>query len=379
MIETEHGDCLDVMQKFAPDVFDSCVTDPPYGIRFMGRTWDRGIPGVPYWQAVYRVLKPGGLLLAFGGTRTYHRLTCAIEDAGFEIIDCLVWLYGSGFPKGKSCLKPGWEPIVLARKKGPLWLNVDGCRLEGVKGVPASPSKTDGALKWGNLRNETGLEDGHNPNIGRWPANVVLSHEPECREVGARDIQTGNGGRGIARRETSGYMGNLGDREVVPYSTNGTEMVAAFECVESCAVRMLDEQSGQLHGSGNKADMGDGPDRDYDASSYHVSYVGRANRDYGSQGGGASRFFYCSKASTAERGQGNDHPTVKPLKLMRWLVRLVTPAHGLVLDPFFGSGTTGLACRDEGFNAWGIEKDKHALEIARRRLHSMRFRRLGAG
>jgi DNA modification methylase len=124
------GDALVRLAETEAASIDACVTDPPYGLGFMGRMWDHGIPGVPYWTEVLRVLKPGSHLVAFGGTRTYHRLTCAAEDAGFEIRDCLMWLYGSGFPKGKGCLKPGWEPIVLARKPAPApWLNVDGCRI----------------------------------------------------------------------------------------------------------------------------------------------------------------------------------------------------------------------------------------------------------
>lgn len=125
------GDCLEVLKTLPEGEAHHCVTDPPYGISFMGRGWDHGVPGAPYWEAVLRVLQPGGYLLAMGSPRTYHRLTCAVEDAGFEIRDCLMWVYGSGFPKGKGCLKPAWEPILLARKSGPyvLPLGVDGCRV----------------------------------------------------------------------------------------------------------------------------------------------------------------------------------------------------------------------------------------------------------
>src|SRR3954470_4981495 len=127
------GDCLDALPTLKACSIDAVVTDPPYGLEFMGKNWDHGIPGVPYWQAIKRVLKPGGYMTAFGGTRTWHRLTCAIEDAGFEIRDCLMWLYGSGFPKGKGCLKPAYEPILLCRKPGAkvLPLGIDACRVPG--------------------------------------------------------------------------------------------------------------------------------------------------------------------------------------------------------------------------------------------------------
>jgi hypothetical protein len=363
------GDAMEMLAPIEPTSIATCVTDPPYGLRFMGRAWDHGVPGVPYWQAVHGALKPGAWLLAFGGTRTHHRLMCAIEDAGFEIRDCLMWLQGQGFPKGKGCLKPGWEPIVLARKRGPLWLNVDGCRLEGVKGVPASPSKTDGALKWGNLRNETGLEDGHNPNVGRWPANVVFSHEPECREIGTKRVKGSNGIRGrnaLGVINDDNWQPHDEGRAVGYADADGTETVVAFECVESCAVRMLDEQSGTLQsGSGTlnrHADKFRNSYGDFPGTTETMALYGDR--------GGASRFFYCSKASTAERGPGNDWPTVKPLALMAWLVKLVTPPGGTVLDPFCGSGSTLIAADRLGFDCIGIDSDPHAIEIARGRLQA---------
>lgn len=305
-----NGDCLDVMAALEPASIDAVVTDPPYGYSFMSATWDHGVPGVPYWQAVHRVLKPGANMLSFGGTRTYHRLTCAIEDAGFEIRDCLMWLYGSGFPKGKGCLKPGWEPIVLARKPGPSpWLNIDGCRLEGIKNVPASPRKT-GNSGYGGYAPEDGTGSGHDPNVGRWPANVVLDEEAAA----LLDEQSGELKAGVAVRRHVGKSG------------------------------------GNFPFGAANADM-------------------RDDVTYGDTGG-ASRFFYVAKASTVERGQGNDHPTVKPLALMSWLVKLVTPPGGTVLDPFAGSGSTLIAADRLGFDCIGIERDPHHVETARRRLES---------
>lgn len=130
-IDLRCGDAIEVMKTLPEASVDCIVTDPPYGLKFLGKDWDRGIPGVPYWIAALNVLKPGKYMFAFGGTRTFHRLTCAIEDAGFDIRDCVMWLHSQGFPKGKSCLKPSWEPVILARKKGKKvsHLNIDECRI----------------------------------------------------------------------------------------------------------------------------------------------------------------------------------------------------------------------------------------------------------
>jgi len=296
----------------------------------MGKDWDG--TGVAFdsgtWIAVMRVLKPGGHILAFGGTRTFHRLTCAIEDAGFEIRDCLSWLYGSGFPKSHNigngrgtALKPAWEPIVLARK--PLIgtvaknverfrtgaINVDGCRIETSDVLSWGSREIGDGIKYGTIAKER-QTPGEQHALGRWPANLVLDED---------------------------------------------------------AAAMLDAEVGTLK-SGRL-------DR---------SQITAANKTYGkapkerkgiyeTDTGGPSRFFYCAKASRAERNAGlegmpNGHPTIKPLALMRWLVRLVTPPGGTVLDPFTGSGTTGVACVNEGFDFVGIEQDAEYVEIARRRI-----------
>lgn len=304
-----YADCIEAMRAMDEASIDAIVCDPPYELGFMGKAWDSS--GVAYqprtWEAALRVLKPGGHLLAFGGTRTYHRLACAVEDAGFEIRDCIAWLYGSGFPKshngewGGTALKPAHEPIVVARKPlvgtvaanvlkhGTGGLNIDGCRIEG----PKAGGSGGAPLKFGG-ENHRPFHDTAEPrefdtSQGRWPANVVL--DPE-------------------------------------------------------AAAMLDEQSGERPGS---------------------------------DGQGASRFFYCAKASRGERNAGLDgfeeraalrnvHPTVKPIDLMRWLVRLVTPPGGTVLDPFTGSGTTGCAAVLEGFDFIGIEREGEYVEIARARI-----------
>jgi site-specific DNA-methyltransferase (adenine-specific) len=322
-LDIRHGDCREVMAAMPEASIDAVVTDPPYGLEFMGRAWDHGVPGVPFWTEALRVLKPGGHFLAFGGTRTYHRLTCAIEDAGFEVRDCLMWLYGSGFPKSRNigggwgtALKPAWEPIILARKPligtvaanvqehGPGALNIDGCRI-GIE--PMRVTRSDGTIVSENramAAPNTGRVD-MGEKIGRWPANLVLDEE---------------------------------------------------------AGAMLDEQSGERQ-------SGDRQSGEYGRLGYHGFGVGPMPEIKGDSGG-ASRFFYTAKASTGERHYAgkNSHPTVKPVDLMRWLCRLVTPPGGLVLDPFCGSGSTGVAALAEGFRFIGIEKDAEYVEMARRRI-----------
>lgn len=325
-----HGDCLDVMATLPECSVDAVVTDPPYGLSFMGKAWDHAVPGAPFWEAALRVAKPGAHLLAFGGTRTYHRLTCAIEDAGWEIRDCVMWLYGTGFPKshngahGGTALKPGWEPVIVARKKlagtvaenfakwGTGGIDVDAGRTETRPEVPGSSNiKAENARAMGNGWDRTAARRAEayraNPPTGRWPANVILDEE---------------------------------------------------------AGAMLDEQSGVSHAKPQRVGRkgGCGSPRSLGNS---ADYIGTWPAD---PGGGASRFFYCAKASRRERGDGNDHPTVKPLSLMRYLVKLFVPVGGVVLDPFAGSGSTGIAALQEGRSFVGIERDAHNVEIARRRI-----------
>lgn len=464
------GDCLEVLRTLDDCSVDAVVTDPPYGINFMGKAWDgkaieeaaarphplggatrltgspdslnrklitrtgsgfqnrageagaydfslgrfgderdwtgiggplghgagkargggrerggamhagsydltpSGNRGFQRWCEQWageclRVLKPGGHLLSFGGTRTYHRLGCGVEDAGFEIRDCMLyWGFGSGFPKSHNlngdwegwgtALKPGYEPIVVARKPltgtvaanvlahGTGALNIDGCRIEGVPptGYPNGPGGKSHHYSSDKRSTEVrpGPWEGH--TIGRWPANVILDEA-----AGALlDAQTGTLTSGA---RAAGAYGGIG--------------------------------SGPIYGTGAVTPLGE--------------VLGDS--------GGASRFFYCAKVSRAERNAGlkgfpltksaddgygsiqtptldrstprenwdphktaNNHPTVKPIDLMRWLVRLVTPPGGLVLDPFLGSGTTGIAAALEGMRFVGIEREADYMRIAEARI-----------
>lgn len=350
-----YGDCLAVLRTLPDNSVDSVVTDPPYGLSFMGKKWDYDVPSVDVWAECLRVLKPGGHLLAFAGTRTQHRMAVRIEDAGFEIRDMIAWVYGSGFPKSRNlsgdwqgwgtALKPALEPITVARKPlvgtvavnvlehGTGALNIDGCRVEG-----ESTRRTNTAemgYHGGNLANEyqTGSD------AGRWPANLI--HD------------------------------------------GSDEVVALFPDAPG--------QQGKVTGNEPTANGFSGPVK-------FSGMIGRqASGDPRGDSGSAARFFYCAKTSRKDRHEGltdpgpqfehgttlrkventattgNDHPTVKPTDLMAYLCRLVTPPGGVVLDPFMGSGSTGKAAMREGFRFIGIEREAEYLEIARARvLHEAR-------
>ena len=311
------GDCLDKLKELKDNSIDSIVTDPPYGISFMSKKWDYDVPSVDIWKECLRVLKPGGHLLSFSGSRTYHRMAVRIEDAGFEIRDQIMWIYGSGFPKGKSQLKPAHEPIVMARKPGPIQpLNIDDCRIE---------YKDDKPIGRDCLRDKTtmtgwgtgGLGDRPNDwvpnNEGRWPANIIL--DEEAGQI--LDEQSGINGTGkkkIGKDRKSFFRGD-----------------------------------NQIFGGGTK--------------------TSQRIEDYGDKGG-ASRFFYCPKASKKDREDMNNHPTVKPTDLMLYLIKLVTPKEGIVMDPFMGSGSTGKAAIRGGYDFVGIEREEEYLNIAKARIEN---------
>jgi DNA modification methylase len=360
------GDSAEKLKKLEDNSIDSMVTDPPYFISFMNKKWD-GNHGsrdesikwlTNIMKETYRVLKPGAHICVFGATRTCHYTMCAIEDAGFEIRDTLHWTFSSGFPKSHNIykalqkshpeeaeryrgvgtsLKPSHEIIVLARKPlsektiaknvlkhGTGGLNIDSCRV--------------------------GIQGKDDRSAGRFPANMIL--ECICED---------------------GYVQKTHTNPECP-----------------CAV--LDEQSGEC-GNGWKKNYGE---EDYKGNQYKGGTFGggwyRGNSTYCDKGG-ASRFFqqieqnldeappfyYCAKAPTKERnigftkdevkdGYGNNHPTLKPLKLMSYLIKLITPPKGVVLDPFAGSGSTLVAAEQLGFKYVGIEKEKEYVEIIKKRL-----------
>lgn len=347
-----HADCRDAMRTMEADSVDAIVTDPPYGLSFMGREWDHGVPGVEFWREALRVAKPGAHLVAFGGTRTFHRLACAVEDAGWEVRDCLSWLYGSGFPKSLDVSKAldkaaGAERDVVGyqRLTGTAAIGGDtgrasvaasgGTSVGAVKMSPLTAPATDAARQWQGWG--TALKPAWEP--------VILARKPLIGTVAANVLAHGTGAINVdaCRIGTHGATKRSG-QAAYPLTADGKEDRSASWARTGHSV---------VH-----ADAGRWP--------ANVALDEAA----ASMLGEPSRFFYTAKASRRERGEGNTHPTVKPLALMRWLVRLVTPPNGLVLDPFNGSGSTGVAALAEGARYVGCEREAEYIEIARRRLES---------
>jgi hypothetical protein len=290
-----------------------------------------------------------------------------------------------------TALKPAHEPIVVARKPlagtvagnvlahGVGGLNIDGCRIGTQEALGRTNHVTSRFVDSAN-----GSRDAHARTVtidnsggaGRWPANVCLSHTPDCRQVGTRRVRSNSPSVPQPRFDSEqpgnvsygGGTGRNGAMSAGYADADGLETVAAWECSPECPVRMLDEQAGDLHGAGYAQPQGSRPE--WAVAGEGLGWVGSGAGLRHGDTGGPSRFFYTAKASTSER-DGATHPTVKPLDLMRWLVRLVTPPGGTVLDPFAGSGTTLIACRAEGFACVGIERDPEyvamALERIRRR------------
>jgi len=389
------GDCIEQMRTLEADSVDAIVTDPPYGLEFMGKDWDGfGTPlGFQTWSEQWarealRVLKPGGHLLAFGGTRMYHRLAAGIEDAGFEIRDTLMWLYGSGFPKSLDVSKAidkaaGAEREVVGsyivggtaaqgQHKGRAAADADeGSAAGATKELSITAPSTEAAKKWQGWG--TALKPAvepivlaRKPLIGTVAANV-LTHGTGALNIDASRIGTDGGTQRNGKADKKNAVGwrNLKGHGIE--AINSGRWPANILLDEEAAA-MLDEQSGNLainkaSFSGYRNNGGDGP-------SVGVSGKKNAPDGYGDSGG-ASRFFYVAKASRSERNAGlerNIHPTVKPVALMKYLIRLVVPKGGVVLDPFLGSGTTAVAAIEEGVEWIGCEREPEYVEIIKARV-----------
>jgi DNA modification methylase len=355
-----------------PNSFHGCLSDPPYGLSFMGKQWDKGVPSAETWAEVLRVLKPGSFLLAFGGTRTYHRLTCAIEDAGFEIRDCLMWLYGSGFPKShdvsKAIDKAAGEkrPRIAHPRTGQT--NAYGS-FSGSMEIcePATPD----ALRFSGYG--TALKPAWEPIIvAMKPCEGTFAQNAVTHGVAGLNIEAGR----IAGVDTttihnssSSYMtGRIGQKQPTQeqYTTGSTlGRWPANVLMDENAAAMLDEQSGESKSRASGYDWtesrNDNPTR--------ITRNIKSGVHFGDSGG-ASRFFYVAKASRKERGEGNTHPTVKPIKLAEYLARLILPPdNGRLLIPFSGSGSEMLGAKRAGWRSiTGIELNPEYTQIAEKRL-----------
>lgn len=423
------GNNIELLKTLEDNSIDSLVTDPPYGLKFMNKKWDHSVPSVEFWREVLRVLKPGGHVLSFGGTRTYHRMAINIEDAGFEIRDQIMWLYGSGFPKSHNISKAIDKKLGVDRDndfksttvretanskshRGTHLCNNCG-KFYGSASAncqcPKSKPATDLAKQWDGFG--TALKPANEP--------IVLARKPLSEKtIVANVLKWGTGGLNIDGCRISGSIPVVPQPDfktskgITSMGLDASARIDQFSRAEGRfpanvildeeAGKVLDAQSGILKQGVARNSL---RKNNYDSTSYSIT--GRtADISYPDTNSGASRFFYCPKASKKERNAGlegmeakyndfqressglsqgkdpitgersgkrlqpnqNHHPTVKPIKLMEYLIKLVTPPNGRVLDPFMGSGSTGVAAKNLGFEFTGMELSEEYFEIAKRRI-----------
>lgn len=373
-----HGDCRDVLKTLPDASVDAVVTDPPYELGFMGRKWDNG--GIAYdatlWAEVLRVLKPGGHLLSFGGTRTWHRLACAIEDAGFEVRDSIAWMYGSGFPKSLDVSKAiekaaGAEREVVGERKqrangegSSVPMNASAGNVE----LLTAPA-TDAAKQWQGWG--TALKPAFEPVVvARKPligtvAENVLTHGTGALNVDASRIAHDSESAAWVEK----WSGHEGHPEQPGWGSMGQKFGGSDKGRWPANVILDEWQAAELDAmsgvTASRANSLSDQRVQQESSSYGIGQGVRDPSNSHTDTGGASRFFYTAKADSSERPrvEGVAHPTVKPLDLMRYLVRLVTPPGGTVLEPFAGSGTTLEACIVEGFKCIGVEMTDEYLPL----------------
>ena len=436
-MKLHNEDCIKQMQTMidAGEQVDSIVTDPPYELGFMGKSWDS--TGIAFqketWELALQLLKPGGHLLAFGGSRTYHRMAVAIEDAGFEIRDQIMWLYGSGFPKsrniGKDMEKRKVGGIKNLKKIG----EKKGIRLETgtqgysyskeyVPGISMGGKQISGDIPVYEITNEyagwgTALKPAHEP--------VVMARKPCEGTVADNVLKHGTGGINIdecrvaldlSKEPDTGDMYYLKKNKEYPNQDKSTSKIVGQEAKRVDITMKQGRFPANVIHDGSAEALAGFPDskgcQPHKITSNIEKHEGwgtitqKSGEMVGYEGeGSAARFFYCAKVAKAERNRGvehmpkkdkvfngqsdtrskdmkgveqkfttesasNHHPTVKPIELMKYLCRLVTPKGGTVLDPFMGSGSTGIACKDEGFSFIGIEKEEEYFVIAEQRIKS---------
>jgi hypothetical protein len=370
------GDCLDVMRTLPDASVDAVVTDPPYGLSFMGKRWDYDVPSVEVWAECLRVLKPGGHLLAFAGTRTQHRMAVRIEDAGFEIRDMIAWVYGSGFPKSMDISK------AIDRAAGVLKPEGQGFTVAGYSHAPdkllhTAPSKgytppapaTPEAQQWAGWG--TALKPSLEPvTVARKPligtvAENVLAHRTGALNINGCRVDAEQRPQIVSNRrlDHNSYGPGLGGSRSDGTTTQGRWPANLIHDGSDEVVRLFPQTT---NGGANISET-----RKAGSATNILSGTGLSkpsNLAYAGDSGSAARFFYTAKASRDDRDHGNNHPTVKPTDLMRYLCRLVTPPSGTVLDPFMGSGSTGKAAMLEGFEFIGIEREPQYFAIAEQRI-----------
>ncbi len=384
MYKVLQGDALQRLKELPGCSIDSCVTDPPYELGFMGKSWDSS--GVAYnvklWQEVLRVLKPGGHLLAFGGTRTYHRMTCAIEDAGFEIRDCIQWIYGSGFPKSMDISKAIDKAAGAEREVvGPSIHHSPGRKSDGTKNALNQLYRGEGDGKF--------ISAPATPEAQQWdgwgtalkPANepIVLARKPVEGTVVANVLTWGAGGLNIdgCRVETGEETGRPCGTNRVVYGVYDKQIRTEKNSQGRFPANVIHDGSEEVLREFAKAGESKSTGGTNSAGKFKNQYGEYSGENPGNSAGGlgdagsVSRFFYCAKASKSERGEKNNHPTVKPVKLMEYLIKLITPKGGTVLDPFTGSGTTLIAAEQAGYNSIGIELSPEYVKLINKRMANM--------
>ena len=349
------GDCLKLMKNFPSDSIDSVVTDPPYGLSFMGKKWDYDVPAVEVWAECLRVLKPGGHLLAFAGTRTQHRMAVRIEDAGFEIRDMIAWVYGSGFPKSLDVSK-----AIDAK------ITTGGSSMRQLRqramGADYEPHRLAGTVAFGMGR---GGGFGADESRDRSKDKEIATPEAKHWQGWGTALKPALEPITVARKPLSGTVAE----NVLQHGTGALNVDGCRVGNESTVRTRGDSVSSAGWASVNRSPVGGSESGRWPANLIHdgsEEVVGLFPDAGGEQS--AARFFYCAKASKKDRGEGNTHPTVKPTALMQYLCRLVTPPSGTILDPFMGSGSTAIAAARENFSFVGIEMLREHFETAKRRV-----------
>ena len=418
-------DCLYKLKELKDNSVDSIVTDPPYGLSFMGKKWDYDVPSVDIWVECLRVLKPGGHLLSFAGSRTYHRMAVRIEDAGFEIRDQIMWIYGSGFPKSQNISKmidkkAGVEREVISEYDPRSKFDGSNRSDREIGGQQVAPSKTSKLSITAPATDEAKQYEGWGTALKPAHEPIVMARKPFKGTVVNNVLEWGTGGINIeesrigtttktnggkANKENNRIAANGGYVNDVSSQEHNYGRFPANIILDKEAGKILDQQSGTSKSTGGTKNTitmykflnkGDQSVNDRLENNWEVKDVIPGFGDIG----GASRFFYCPKTSKRDRNEGlesfeekksrkwrgdkgmkftgsgnprkemskNFHPTVKPTDLMLYLIRLVTPKGGITLDPFMGSGSTGKAAVRGGFDFIGIEREKEYIDIAKARI-----------